>query len=404
MFVRMNTPLTCFLSFGCVVAPLAAQSTWTVTTAGGVQAAINAATAGDVILLPNTGSLPDYYPFTVDKGLTIRGNGCTIGYDPNASTFTLAVSLPPGQRAVLDGLDLHYGYSPFGSLGCAIVVTGGTVSIERCVLQKGNGTALSVSSATVVVEGCQIVAQGNIGSGRGIQATASNLTLRDCIVRGADATTHPVTGNPSICQTAVQLTSSVLHAERTSFTGGSNPLTAVVGDGAHAIVADDSSVWLADCDLTGGTTTQGVGGTALVNNGSVTAELAQTTLVGGTPGGSASSGNVDLAAPLMRLGLAPAWQRGANSTLSIRCEPNAFYGVWFTNDVAPTRVPLVIEPVWFVNGFVVQSGVLDGAGRASRNVGVPNSVALQYVNVWCQAIGGLSLPLHASTVAGGMIR
>src|SRR5262245_66605515 len=69
-----------------VVSGARAQTTWTVTQQNGVQAAIAAAAPGDVILLPNTGGFPDYTPFTVDKGGTMRGNRCRAGWPLGAST------------------------------------------------------------------------------------------------------------------------------------------------------------------------------------------------------------------------------------------------------------------------------------------------------------------------------
>ncbi len=65
---------------------------------------------------------------------------------------------------------------------------------------------------------------------------------------------------------------------------------------------------------------------------------------------------------------------------------------------------VVAEPVLFVTGTAVFAGMLDPTGTATIQVAVPNFPSLEHVTVWCQAVSGNSLPLRASTIAGGVVR
>ena len=128
-------------------------------------------------------------------------------------------------------------------------------------------------------------------------------------------------------------------------------------------------------------------------------------LLGGQPGGAPSSGSVNPNAPLVRLALAPAWARGATSTLTCSGDPNTLFGLALAPDVQPSTVPtIVVEPIWFASGAVFAAGLLDPAGSATLTVAVPNTPSLQHLTVWCQAVSGNALPLRASTIAGGVIR
>jgi hypothetical protein len=57
-----------------------------------------------------------------------------------------------------------------------------------------------------------------------------------------------------------------------------------------------------------------------------------------------------------------------------------------------------------IGGVPITFGLLDSAGQGSFAVAVPAVASLEHATVWCQAHGGLQLPLRASTIAGGVIR
>ncbi|MCU0864724.1 MAG: hypothetical protein MUC36_13080 [Planctomycetes bacterium] len=387
---------------------LTAQTVWNVTGPFGIQPAINAASPGDILVLTASGGLPDYAPFTLGKGLIIRGNGAKVGSFPSGTLppgipSAISINIPAGQVAHLVELDFSQSITPFGSLGNTVDVQGGSVRFEQCTMRRSNGTALQVAQADVVVAGGSITALGNIGAGPGLTANQSRVTLRDVTVTGASSTTHPITSFPSPAAPAARLTDSTLHAERATFVGGSHNAT-FVDVPAAGIDATNTTLWLAGCTVTGGSSAT-AGATALVNTGTVPAELRSTTLLGGSPGGAASSGPV-AAAPLLQLSQSSPWIRGAVSTLGFQGEPFGVFGLWLAPAASGSVSPLMPEPLYFPPSAAVLFGLLDATGASSLPVAVPNVLSLQNVPFWIQAlqITGPVLTLRASTIAGGTIR
>lgn len=380
-----------------------AQTVWTVTAWNGIPSAIAAASPGDVLLLVGGTT---YEPFLLDRGLSIRGNGATIGGGPSSPSGAVVVDIPAGQVAHLDDIRFTYGYSPFGSLGCPVSVRG-NVRIERCsFLSRNSATALTATAADLWIAASSITSGGTTSSGLAFSATDSRVTLRDCTVTGSNAGCHPSAGCSwsFAAQPAVVLGNGSLHAERTTLLGGNHTTTGFAGDGAAALQNAGGSLWLGDCMLVGGSSVAGAGATALVHNAAGAAALRQTQLVGGLPGGSGALGPIDPNAPLVRLELQPVWTRGATSTLTGRGDANAPFGLWIAPDLAPATIPLVVEPVWALTGANLTVAVLDAAGATTWSFAVPNLPALLHLPVWCQAVAGTSLPLRASSLAGGLVR
>src|SRR5262245_48125392 len=399
-----------------VVSGARAQTTWTVTQQNGVQAAIAAAAPGDVILLPNTGGFPDYTPFTVDKGVTIRGNGCRVGWPLGASTtYDLTILVPAGERAHLDGLDLTWSQHSFGNFGMRLVHNGGVLSVQRCNVLYVGGDAVLVAAGAVVFQSCSLHAQRlsgypTLGTAAGLLVQGGDVTVRDSSVRGLDAGFFwfgPVHMVPMPAHPGADVAGGSMHAERSTFVGGSGIITSLtfLAGACGLRTSGSAAVWLGDCTLVGGSTS-GVflGGPALCNNGSTTAQLANVTLSPGWPSAPPSTGSANPAAPLIRLALTPAFQRGATSTLSFAGEPGALFVLGLALDSAPTLHPFLVEPVWIVNNVAVALGLLDAAGGATLAVAVPATASLEHQLVWCQAVSGFGLPLHASTIAGGLIQ
>ncbi len=419
---RMRPPLSRFPAALVFAAAAAAQTTWTVTTSGGVQAAIQAAAPGDVILLPNIGGMPDYNPFVVNKGVTIRGavGGCHIGWPQGIAVGPLheiAVNVPAGQRAHLDNLDLTYSFDATlqANVGTQLVVNGGAVTVQRCTIVRGTGHGAVLTNAAVLFQSCSIVANGlnttglNMG-GRGIEAQGSHVTVRDSMVRGSNRTTFWFGSHIFgwAAQAGIGIAGGSLHAERTSFNGGSG-ISAVFPTlsfaGACGIeVASGASVWISDGTLAGGSAlAPSAGGTALCNGGGGTVYLANVTLLAGTPNGSAFTGSVNAAEPLVRLVLAPPLQIGAMSTMTCRGTANNVFVLGIALDQVPVFHPFAIQPLWCVTNVPIVAGLLDATGAGTFPVAVPAVPSLQHATFWCQAVSGSGLPLHASTIAGGMI-
>lgn len=373
-----------------------AQTIWNVTTPD-IQSVVNQASPGDVLVL----TPPTFYRgFTLNKGLTIRGNDAGIGAVPGgtSSDYAIVIAVPPGQVAHIERIDTSYAYAPWVTTGCRVEVTSGSVRFEDCLLYAES--ALKISNAQVVVTGGSVIGRGGPASGFTIEATNSHLSLRNCIVTGnASSCSYPTCQTQLPARTAITAIGSVLHAEGVTVQGGSQSSIASVG--APAVVLQNSAAYFTDCSLTGGSGT--VGATALVNNGAP-AELRNTTLTGGSPGGQPSSGPLVVNNALTRLDIAPAWQRGVTSTITIQGEPSVPFYLFLTPAAASTTIPLAIEPVWDAGAVGIVFGVLDPQGLAVLALQVPNNPALQHATAWFQVASGASFPVRASTIAGGVVR
>jgi hypothetical protein len=382
-----------------------AQTTWTVTQQNGVQAAIAAAAPGDVILLPNTGGAPDYTPFDVNKGVTIVGNGCRIGWPTGGlPSFSITIQVPPGQRAHLDGLDMSW--SPgIGSTGVGIVLQGGVVTMQRCTVVHYRGHAVWTFGGALVCQSCTLRAERYTGptSGCGLNVGGGAVTLRDCVVEGMDAGFLLLSPTLLPAQPGANVALGSLHAERTQFVGGQGMLT--VGGACGIMAANTATLWLADSTVVGGGA-PGTGGpaSALCSVAAAPVQLVNVTLTPGAPSVPPSVGGVVANAPLVRLAITPSFQRGATSTLSFAGEPGAPFVLALAFDTAPTSLTLVVEPVWLLGNAPVALGLLDAAGTFTMPVAVPAGPSLQHQFVWCQAVSGFALPLRATTIAGGLIR
>lgn len=386
-----------------VVAP--AQTTWTVTSPTGIDAAIQSASPGDVIVLSPPRSQTTwkvFEPFTVSKGLTIRGQGNRVGYEPQFSKFNVSVDVPVGQVAHFEDLDFTYAYSPFGSGGTTVSVAGGVLRVEDCALRRANGSALRVTDADVTVVRSTVVALNDLyGAGAALEGTNASLALRGCTVTGGDAGCHPVgcfvSENPPV--PGICVTGSRLQIEGGTITGGSQ-IAPFVGVGAPAIEATNSTVSLAGVSLVAGATS-GVPVAAIVSISSTPVEMSNVSVVAGTP---QFVGPVTSNAPLVRLDIAPSWQRGTTSTVSVTGSPNALFSLWYAPAMTPAATPLVVEPVWILGGIPLVNGVLDGAGLASAQLRVPAATPTSLASIWLQAFSGTALPLRASVIAGGVVR
>lgn len=390
-------------AFGCIAAVTNAQVVWNVTAPNGIQAAIQAASPGDIVVL-TAGTT--YDAFHLDRGLTIRGNGATIS--TLGGIPSVIVNPWPGQVAHLDELNFTAGWGPWGSLGCPVLCNG-AVRIDRCKFLSRSATpALTVGFFShAVIVGSSITASGLTGSAAALQCSQSVVTLRDCTVAGSNTGCSPLTG----CSSAFQATDAatflfcLVHAERTTFSGGSHALSiGALANGAAAIDDIAGTLRLADCVLTGGSSVWGTGGTALLHTGPTPVDLRACQLTAGTPGGTTSTGALNPTAPLVRLQLEPVWTRGLVSTLTVQGDPNTLHAVFLTPAPGALASPLVVEPVWSNGAAVVAAGLLDPSGAAVYAVPVPNLATLQHAPVWCQAVSGSTLPLRATTIAGGVVR
>lgn len=400
MCYRPGMPRALLVSLFCCVAATA-QTVWSVSGYTSIQPAIDAASPGDVIELTNGPAFWDYQPFLLDKGLTIRGNGCRIAADPSTpyANSWIRVALPPGQVAYLEDIDGFAAYSGGSAdVGTPIEVLAGTLHLDGYTF-RGHRIGLVATDATVVMSRSSLISDGTGNVLPAVDASNCSLTVHDCVLEGGTVSglSFGMTPGP-----AVRMTDSTLHAENSTFVGGGD--VSYFADGAPAIDATNCQAWLASCVLVGGDSALGAGGAALQNLGPNAFDLSATTLTPGLPGGAPSVGPVDPNVTMLRLDVTPAWTRGLTSTVTIEGAPGAFYSLWVAPDVLPTQLPLLHEPVWALAGGPVLSGLLAPTGSAAHDVLIPNLAALQHVPVFAQAVGGVQFPLRASVVGGNPVR
>lgn len=158
-----------------------------------VQAAIDAAAPGDVILIRSG----HYDGITIDgKGVTLiadAGADVTIGgYIPNSPlppTANVVQNVPVGQAAVLDGITFH-GYVVVAGSGGVFYVpalflssNAGQLWIERCDTD-GTRPLEMESCAGVTVHRCDLTAISP-ALGSGVEVRSSSVTISDTTVIGA---------------------------------------------------------------------------------------------------------------------------------------------------------------------------------------------------------------------------
>jgi len=383
-----------------------AQTTWTVTSATGIPAAIQAASPGDVIQL--VASVAPYEPFALDKGITLRGDGARIGYWPGFSTFSISVAVPPGQVAHIEDIDLTSAYSPYGGGSCQVNVSSGTVRFEQTAFGTGNGPALQVLAGDVVFLDCTATAWVDVLPDAPIVVNGGSLTMSGCSVTATHDACHPVgcfVGQVG-ASPALSANGGSVHAQFCTFTGGDHTgVGGAVGDGASAVAVSGASATFAACTFVGGDSANGAGGAALSNTGPNPLALRGAVLQPGAPGGAASQGLADLNAPLVTLQVNPAWTVGATSTLTVTGTTSAPFAVFYAPDTAPTSgAPLVPEPIWATTGFNIRSGLLDATGSGASALAIPNVTALTGHTLLLQAFSLATSTVNGSTPIGGLIR
>jgi hypothetical protein len=378
-------------------APAGAQQVHLVSRWDGIDPAIAAAQPGDVIeLLPSV----SYEPFTLNKGVTVRGRGAYVGYQPGFNNFVLTARVPPGQVGVLEGLDLSQSYSPYGSYGVSPTIDGGSVRLEGIDFGTTLGPLL-VRGGSVVVVDCSLTKANDTYEGPAVRVEGASVELRDCTFTGGPAACAAFgCFQQNFATPAVEVQDGTVRIERCALRGGDHSTTRFSGFGAPALRAIRSTVTVADASLQAGVDRGGVQAPALENAGPDTVELRATTLLGGQP---LTVGPVDPNAPLVRLARDTRWRRGQTSVLTVAGDAGAVFAVLLASSAAPTSSPLVGDPVWAMGGDTWFGGVLDSAGRASLQLAVPSAAGLEHVSAWLQAFSGLQLPLRASTLAGGIV-
>ena len=87
-------------------------------------------------------------------------------------------------------------------------------------------------------------------------------------------------------------------------------------------------------------------------------------------------------------------------------EPNALVVVFAASALGDASLPGILEPRAWLGLGAFQAGALfaDTAGVANASWSIPAVPAFVDRELWFQAVSGLTLPLQAGPVLGGIVR
>jgi hypothetical protein len=354
--------------------PLAAQSTWVVDVAGGgdfmsLQAAVNAASDGDTILVDYWSGLAVPWSLTLTKGLTIVG----VGFDRAEVWGHLVIDgLAAPQRVVLRTLQ---GDTITGlPLSITVQHCAGTVVLDDLVLDSDHGPFSGATDVTVtVLDSAHVaIARSQLHGNVGLRVEASAVTCTGTTIRG-----RTIDVGPGSAAAAVTATNGRVWFADCTLAGGSNlNLGGFSGPGRSGLVLVDANATLADVDVLGGYGLGGFAASVSLDPTSALTRDAATFLRDGTSGAGTQT---DAETGILTGGLG----RG-RSTFTLDAAPGAFgllvlslpgpqvatpFGPywlsWLAAPIALGDVPVArtLPPPWFLrHGFVfaLQGAVLHG--------------------------------------------
>mgnify|MGYP001367833140 CR=1 FL=1 len=388
----------------CLSAPLCAQTTHLVGPGGlpQIRDALAIAAPGDVIRV----AAGTYAHFTADVGVTIRAlvpNTVSVRFDPAFLPPNCSVDLnclfhsgptrfmPPSGQAVhvvgltfeptattITGLDLRH----------RVFVESGTVTFDDCTIQAQDRPVLSVWSAQLHLQRCNLVGTGSNPTATALFTTDADVIAVDSVFRGSNLLGLVFSGHGATIRT------STLKASGCQFLGGT-PLFG--GLGGHALTTDaQSRIWISDSTLTGG------GGQCAIAGVPAVGHIARSTLVQTAAGCAAL-----LAAPVVGVERPTPIQNGASFDVLVHTEPNTLVAIHASPRLAHVEIPgLFAQPIALdlTSFFLAGLFVSDGNGDVTASWNMP---AGQFVDetIWLEASAWLpGQPVLVGPVVGGVIR
>jgi hypothetical protein len=413
----MNAPRLDVVSLGLPVAwaaapffwlgGLAAQTTHFVGPTGlaEIREALAIAVPGDVIAV-EPGS---YAQFDATIGVTIRAvvpGTVTVRYDAAFAPPGCLSSLPcvqtqgptrfaapPGQWVHVVGLVFEANQVLVGTFPLSIVhrivVEGGGVSFDRCVLHGFGGPTLQVDGATVAMQDCEVdnaTLTNIVPDSPGIRATNAVLDLIDSSIRG-----NPVGTTFYFPSEALEVVDCKVHGSHVDLLGGSS----VLQGGAPAVRATGSVLWFSDSTLTAGN-----GACAIVASGTA-AHVDRCALVSNGVGCSNPTG-----LPLLGVSRAQPLENGSTFALDFTTAPNGLIAVFANFDVTTLTLPHLRQPLLLPPFDAIAAALLlaDGAGQAIASWPIPAGAQFVDRQLWFQGLTGPDFPLQLSPLAGGVVR
>lgn len=367
-----------------------------------IRDALALAAPGDVVhVLPGT-----YAHFAASVGVTIRALGpgaVNVVYDPTFQTPGCALSLPcmlsegateltvpAGQALHLVGLTFEATEipNPLIPIRHRVVVHGGRVTFDQCVLRASNTNVLRATNASVHLQSCVVTARplSSPAGGTAIVAQDTDLTAIDCLIVGGSSQ-----GGMVMAGEGIRLTGGMLHGSNLEIRGGSI-LFPSSGPGALALNST-GAVWLSDSLLRGGCPLLPAG-----------QQLSRCTLI-------ATSTNCAPVPPstVALLGISrPAPLRaGSVFALDYVTEPNAFVAVVASTSLSRLDLPaLLAQPSWLEQppSFLAALVLADASGHATASWPIPARPGIADQRLWFMGLSGSTFPLQASPPAGGVAR
>lgn len=323
-----------------------------------VNHAIAVANDGDVILVE-----PGVYSplLNTSKSVTIRA--ITPGSVTLAGPFG-SFAIGSSQRLTLHLVGLH-----FDSLNASAV----DITLDQCTTSNANG--FWATDATVHLQSCQLSSSGfPLFETAAVRAQDSRLTAVDTTIQGSQT----VSPGP-----AIVMTNSTFH-------GSHVDLLTHPGATSAALIADATSVVF----LCESTATSQPGTCPLA---AVQGKVFRTTLSPAC-GGPATG-------PVLGVSRVQPIQTGAPFTLQFAAQPFRPILVFASFGLDAFPVPQIEQDVLLDLSSTFLAGALlaDAQGDAAQTWNIPAAPILVDRAVWFQGIGGWSLPLQASPVAGGVV-
>ncbi|MBX3465254.1 MAG: hypothetical protein KF830_18960 [Planctomycetes bacterium] len=350
-----------------------------------INAALAVAAPGDVVLvMPGT-----YEPFTVTGPVTIRA----------AAPGTVLVNVASGGPSVLWSSTVTLASSQAVHLVDLTIrvlsISGGTTTLDGCTVtgyQFWGLTAVTVQAGTVHLQGCALNGSvGSFGGGAGLVAGNATVTAIDSTFAGANVGS-PLDGPGA--GVAISLQGSQFHGSRVTGQGGAGGAFAYPP--RAALQATNSTVWISDSTLTGGTAPGGIQACPLL---ATSGRFERCTLVPASPCSVGIPGG-----PLLAVHRVAPMHSPGLLALEFQTDANGFVAVYVSTALGRLMLPGLEQPIFLdpANVFPLAFLLADPVGHAAGSWNIP--AGLVDATFWFQGVSGPTFPLQLSPVVGGVVR
>jgi hypothetical protein len=245
-----------------------------------IQNAVNAATAGDTILININGTITES-GISISKNLVIRGLGqnTTIiqAHAVRGSATHRVFYIAGGVSVIIENLTIQNGKetadpTAWNGSGCGVMI---------------DGTSTIVTLNSVTVKNCDNVGAGGAGAGITLGGTTTTLYLNNCLIDGNVATTGSAGGlylsaSNGVCQARNTIFNSntAYSSGGATFLGGTISASfinctfsnnqAVAGGSGGAIYSSSAIPVIYSCTFSGNMATGGQGGAIRIGGANIT--------------------------------------------------------------------------------------------------------------------------------------